>query len=285
MKKNLENIKSFFERKNVLELLLILSSVMTVNFMAYFIRYDINALTIVDSTTIAKHIFHVIILYTIISALVYILFTFLKVKNLLEIFFKKGFSFNKKLAMFFIKHMISILIFMFFYVGFINALLIVIATSIYLFIRIYTIKKSEKKDKKVIQSLNSSETLAGARLPYFSFIFMGPIGIIGEILFSLVKYFINESQRSLEISKTENILRVLTTELGVLLLSLALLSGLARADYVEKSILVNLNQEKEILVLYMTTNNGVGLYNRELKEVSFSSWDSIKNLTFLKRGK
>ena len=73
---------------------------------------------------------------------------------------------------------------------------------------------------------------------------------------------------------------ILINNLGIIIVLFSFIIGLARATHVSQTTYVKVNDSNQSYILYMTTISGIGLYNKELKQASFKSWDSINNLSF-----
>ena len=65
-------------------------------------------------------------------------------------------------------------------------------------------------------------------------------------------------------------------------LLLSLLIGYGKASFVNNRSYVKLNDDRETYVLFLSTSNGVFLFNKSSKEVFYTANDKIIKLTFLK---
>ncbi len=73
--------------------------------------------------------------------------------------------------------------------------------------------------------------------------------------------------------------------IGIILILLSFMIGTSRADYVKNNIHININNNIKEYTLYLTTATGIGIYDNELEQTSFISWDNIKSMKFLKQSK
>lgn len=260
IKKLVDYLKNGKLRNNIILLL----SVISINFASYIAFFDLNSLSIVDSSTISRHILNLVIPYILVSVLVTLIihlinfnFEYSKVIDVFKYGVREG-KFSKliKLVMKFsngtmIKYGIIVLLFCFYYIGTDLTLAILLIFCMFVLIFILT---------------------------YIMYSFVNKIFIKHIIKNSAIEKDRLELQNIL--NKKINYKSMLINNIGILIVLFSLILGMARATHVYVTNYVKINDNNTSYILYMATMSGVGLYDKKLQQVSFKSWDTINNIEF-----
>ena len=255
---------AYIRKKNIIENILLFGAIVSANFASYLAYYDLNATMIIDATALTKYILNFTITYIIVSTSISVVLLFIQNFSLLMTDEKGILSKESRqiahdaLGNKVFKFILTVFIFLFFYVGVKNSLITVGIFIFYgiLLIIFNTIFNSEDNEDK--NSIHLRESFSG-------------IGISINIEKSLS--YIYQGQYT----------QFLLSKIGIMLILFSLALGVGRANYVQEHILVNINEDKKTFVLYLATGDGVGLYDTELKQISFISWGNVKNLVFLSK--
>lgn len=290
-----KEIVDYLKEKNVFSNFLLFGSVISANFAAYLACFDINALLIIDATTAGKHIVGIIILYVMVSAAVSLALLYLpNYFSLTETFRRKsgvniniGFmkfsdktlkSIRAVLSNVVFKYALSIFIFSCLYVGIENTVFIIYVFTIYFI----TILLSDywHKDKNESNGQNEPEenNQPSQKKAWYVDVFRSFITRTETIFNTIYTDF----DRAFEKLKNGEYIKFLANKAGFILIFLSLALGVGRADFVQNNVHVQLNGIEKTYVLYMTTSAGVALFDKNNKQVSFTSWDKINNMLFLK---
>jgi len=266
-------IINFLKSKNFLEYLIILLSIVTVNFVVYIIQFNFNILILVDSVAISNYTFEMLLLYALISLLSRLVFkyifnmflilpTYAKVKNTEEdssVIFLLG-KLENVLADKLFRIMINLMIFSYFFTGFMQTITTTVFMSIITYLWFYIERAYIKfaiSTTKLQNNINDNTN--------------------NKKFIDYIKLMSTKKELTLKQFMIDNI--------GVLLILLSFIIGNARADYVKNNIHININNDTKRYTLYLTTATGIGIYNNETQETLFISWDNIKHIKFLKSSK
>lgn len=287
----LHKITKINNKYNILQNILLFFTILTVNFSSYVAFFDINSFMLIDLTSISKYIFSSIILFTLVSSslLIFFLFiknTFLPIFYELRLFRKKyiesiEFFFDSYLTKFFL----TLFVFLYIYIGISNTLLLFLILILYLFINLVysnlkhlTIKKrlDEDESEKIIyfdllkkENINSNKSFYLMLEFYIDFISNIP-SLFNNILIS-----INNSL------KKENFFKFIGTNIGLLIILFSLSLGIFRANYVKNNIEIKVEDLSTNYVLFLNTDNGILLYDKNEKKVNFIPWNNLKQFNFL----
>lgn len=175
------------------------------------------------------------------------------------------------------KFILTMIVFLFFYTGLINFLIIIgiLITYIILLIMFDAIFHSEniQIENDFWLEFKNSETILHKINLVFEIIDISHNGFFSNFDFKKTFQFIQKGQY----------LQFILSKIGIMLILFSLALGVGRANYVQNHILVNVNKDKQTYVLYLATGDGIALYNASLKQVSFISWGNVKNLLFLSK--
>jgi len=252
----IESIKKY----NILKNTLLLFSIVSVNFAGFIAYYDINIFMLVDSTTIIKYVFSLLIQFALISAAITLILLILE-KYTFSIL---GYMDEKKFSNIFkmIHYPLIIVSFSFVYVGWQNTMITVFVFLVYF----YVIFIGERLQKNSISLKNISKrrnlNIENLILEYFLF-------------FKRVKIMVQTGE-SIDLKD------FVFSKFGFMLLLLALLTGYGRASFVNNRSYVKLNTDKDVYVLFLNTNNGIFLFNKKNNEVFYTSNEKISKLIFIK---
>ncbi len=281
----LDKLYKIIKDRHVLETVIILLSILSVNFSSYISYFDLNTIAIIDSTSISKYFFGAVVLYAIVSACVSIFLLF--VQNLIlkssEVLLavdveKNGEvstgresieSIQNSLEGKVVKYFLIIIIFCFLYVGFTATILIFFLCFIYISVIAYFRSKfSDKLQVRVDKVAGKYEIDSLVGMGFF------PHGLALKFLF----YFFIDAMINIKSGKYSDFI---LSKVGVLLLLFSFSLGIGRAFFVEDNVHVNLNGGEKTLVLYLATNDGIAIYDKDVGQVSFTSWGNISELVFI----
>ncbi len=174
---------------------------------------------------------------------------------------------------------------MYIYIGISNTLLLFLILILYLFINLVysnlkhlTIKKrlDEDESEKIIyfdllkkENINSNKSFYLMLEFYIDFISNIP-SLFNNILIS-----INNSL------KKENFFKFIGTNIGLLIILFSLSLGIFRANYVKNNIEIKVEDLSTNYVLFLNTDNGILLYDKNEKKVNFIPWNNLKQFNFL----
>jgi hypothetical protein len=236
--------------KKFLENLVIFISIITVNFASYLLMFDFHTLILVDSVSISNYIFQMLILLTLISSAVTLLskyiFNFLLI---LPTYIKN--KDNKTLILWLDKVEI-----------FFNDKLFKIIIIVILFTYFFT---------GFLQMIIISIVIT----------------LISSVWFYIEKDYLNikKSTKSVNLTSGKKQMKLkefIINNIGILLILLSFMIGNSRSYYVKDNINININDNTKEYALYLTTSTGIGIYDNELEQTLFISWDNVKSMKFLK---
>jgi hypothetical protein len=283
----LDKLYKVIKDRHVLETVIILLSILSVNFSSYISYFDLNTISIIDSTSISKYFFGAVVLYAIVAACVSILLLF--VQNLIliiseiplvlghevlgSVVISKESRKNIQVGLEgrVIKYLLILMTFCFLYIGFMATFLIFFLCLLYISVISYFRKKFADEGQMRVDVEQSNE-----KFKIDSSIYNGVIP--GGFLVNFLVDFLIDAITDIKKGKYSDFI---ISKVGVLLLLFAFSLGIGRAFFVEENIHVNLNGGEKILVLYLTTNDGVALYDKGVGQVSFTSWGNISDLVFV----
>lgn len=281
-------ILAYIRKKNIIENILLIGAIISANFASYLAYYDINALMITDATALTKYILNFTITYVIVSTSISVLLLFVQKISLLTSDEKGMISKESRIILHnaignkVFKFILTTIIFLFFYTGMKNSLIIISIFLAYIFLIILfdTLFNTEDTPdfvKPISDTKNQDKfTTTLMKIDFaFDVISSLKIGFASNFNFKKTLSYIYEGKY----------LQFLISKIGTMLVLFSLALGIARANYVQNNILVNINNNKENFVLYLSTNNGIGLYNTTLRQVSFVSWGNVKNLVFIAKNR
>ena len=258
---------NFIKNEQFIMNVILILSIASAHSASYFLAFDINALLLIDSTSIFSFTMTATILYVFISLSVLIvlnagkiLFSYMlfstystpKASEAYALILVFNFFENK-----FLKYISIILVFSYFYIGLTNTIhfiLIVIFITIMIMIA-YLGELVLHEYQKGLLLLLEGETKKNT---------------------DLKKQKINI--KSLSPNKTEFI-SFLTNKIAIILVICSILLGVYRASYIKTHNFVKINGNK--YSLYTTTSAGIGLYDNNSTNVLFVSWDNINQLDFI----
>ncbi|EKY4197915.1 hypothetical protein RCQ53_005281 [Vibrio harveyi] len=269
----LGDMYSYLSAKGIVDLCLLGLAVVSANFSAYIYYFDINALSFVDASAIAKHILVISIHYA--GALAVVSISILLLQNLMS---SRGFmdgafdsialpiagsmfqqtmrftlwSILEKRAL---RTTATIILFSAVYIGVVNTLIMACITLIVLFgisyFHLQLLKEKPEADNGEI-----AELLGG----YFTVTI--PTAVTDEDIKVELKSY-------------------LLAKIGVIALLLALSIGVGRANYIDHKANAVLGGEQPTNVVVITTSSsGLALYDKELKVVVFKPWSKVEGITF-----
>lgn len=281
-------VKKNIKKYKIIETIIMFTSVISVNFVAYIAYFDINIFMFIDANTVIKHTFGMIILFTFISASLTIFLILIQnmllVKHESILFFPiitvkdpDNSKIYKLLNNKFLKYTIAVIIFSFLYIGQTNTVY-VLGSFLLFFIFIFMIDLF----KEYIDPIHTEDELSNE---------MKKIKFYKRMPNSLKKVFKHAYTYDYILKKEMNILykdgksfQIVLSRLGIMLIALSLLFGIGKANFVENNNLVSVSshdQNTNDYTLFLTTKNGICTYNRRSKLVEFLPWGYIKKVTFL----
>ena len=268
-------IISLVINNNYVKIFLAVLAITSINFAAYISYFDMNILSLVDATALSRHIFRLVILYTVITYSFHLFYIYLEqhYSTLSPMLGDSKFPRIGKIINKIITKMIPrlrmippVITFLFFYVGFEglkNFIVLLVFCMIFMFslgiLRKFALSRVNKNSENELNELNEVSGAANST--------------IEETFLGRVTYPFNQFKTmSFYLEKS-----------WIFLILAALVVGGLRANFVEKNILASVNSNDVNSPLYsiiMTTSSGVGLYSSEKKQVKFISWDNINNINY-----
>ncbi len=267
---------AYIRKKNIIENVILFGAIVSANFASYLAYYDINALVVTDTSALFQYISSFTILFIVISASISVLLLFIQKTSLL-ISDEKGYIsqdirklIHDAIGNKVFKFILTIIIFLYFYTGLKNSLSIM--GILLLYITSLIIFRSENTPR-LNHSLKVHVRIMRERNFIKKLCYSLRITFLANLNLKKTFQFINQGQYT----------QFLLSKVGILLILFSLALGVGRANYVQNHILVNLNNNKKTFVLYLSTSNGIALYDTTLQQVSFISWGNVKNLVFLSK--
>ena len=299
-------LKSIFDlnkKYNLIENLLLLVSIVSVNFISFVAYYDINSLSILDSSAITKYSLTIVTIYVLTSASIAVLLFFFQ--NLVLVI--KKIPLNPMLPVFMLinipkevreymheslgnglfRHFLAAFVFIFLYIGGRNFLIILILVLLYL-VTIFSLRKSFEKEQESCLGVSldkQQEEVIKKSNSYSTNLFKKRILKLAEITREASFYLSSLIQGALDDLYSGKFASFFTGKVGVVLIFTSILLGVGRANFVENNMVVQLNDDERSLVIVMTTVNGLAFSDIENRIVFFSSWDNISTLEFKKESK
>lgn len=289
IKKSAENkdlmngILILLRKYNVIKNILLLLSIVSVNFAGYIAYYDINIFMMIDSSAIIKYIFSLLILFAFVAAVTTLVLLFIE-----KYIFSTPISFfhigdEKKISSIFnlLRYPLIILIFSCIYIGWLNTLKIFFVFIFYFGV-IYigeivndTYFKTGNKNKINIIAFIKSTIKTHNFKEAFNNINQFVKDYFGLII-DYFKFLLKFNPQNFELK------HFIFTRFGFMFLLLALSLGIGRASFVNNSFYVKLNSNNQVYVLFLSTTNGIFLFDKNKDEVFYTANDKIKKLVFLK---
>jgi hypothetical protein len=286
----INHIKNFINKYKIIENVILFGSIVSVNFVAYISYFDINTFMFIDSSTIIKHTFRMMILFAFVSASIMILMLLLQniflVKHDSILFFPIIYvddpnksKLYKILKNKYLRYFISIIVFSYLYIGGKNTIYVLLSFlvfSIFIFIIDILIAYREKPvqaEKSIINDLEKIKYYS--KLPDF----------LQTALKRAYEYDYILQQEISIIYNNGKSFQLILSRVGIMLITLSLLFGIGKANYVESNTLVNVktntNHNDNNLTLFLTTENGICLFSSEKNNIIFRPWSSITNIDFV----
>lgn len=262
------------KKYKILNSLLQILTVVSVNFAGYIAYYDINIFMMIDMTAITKYVFGLVIIFALVSAIITLAVSFLVKYYLLNptsYFFGKM---NNKISSLgpLIKFPLIFTIFSFIYVGWINTIYILLIFLFYFGV-MYLADGSESikqvfktKNINIFSELNKIKTVEETK------------GFFQRFLNYYYESIITITRASKEVKLKDFILG----KIGIMLLLLSFSLGIGRADFVQSKYIVKLNNDEKTYILFLNTFNGIFLFDKKLQETIFVSNDNLHKLVFIK---
>lgn len=278
MKTKYLKILAYIKNKNIIENILLFGAIISANFASYIAFYDINALMIIDSTTVAKYLLGITVTFVIVSTAISIVLLLLQNLSLLVSDNDGLISKDKRRDMHdaignkIFKFILTMIIFIFIFIGLENSLIIILlllgyVSALIIFNALFDSEEVPLEHNKK-DDITIAQKLFGLLHP------LSGIHVFSKNL--------NLQKAINHLSKGEYFEFILG-KVGIIVILFSLALGVGRADYVENNIHVKINNVEKHFVLYITTDDGIGLFDRKLKQVSFISWGNVENLVFLSK--
>ena len=265
-------IISLVINNNYVKICLAVLAITSINFAAYISYFDMNILSLVDATALSRHIFRLVILYTVITYSFHLFYIYLEqhystLSPMLgdSKFPRIGNIVNKIITKIVprLRMIPPVITFLFFYVGFEglkNFIILLIFCMLFMFslgiLRKFALSRVNKN------TVNKPNEVCGVSNSTIEETFLGRVTYPFN-QFKTMSFYLEKS--------------------WILLILAALVVGGLRANFVEKNILASVNRDDmnpPLYSIFMTTSSGVGLYSSEKKQVKFISWDNIKNINY-----
>lgn len=257
----------------LLDALLLIAAAISANFLTYIYYFDINALALIDSSTVAKHVLILSLNYVGALAVVTIVLvlyqhTFLQLELAKVVGKLADFQLNMGPDLFrrssrvllwklfeerTLRLLFTVLFFSFFYIGRINSLLLCLVSAIFFPLMVFLYLKfigEEDYGEKIIT-----------------------MNILGNKINTSVPTF-NSSD---DIKQTS--IHYLLTKVGFVAIYLALAIGIGRADFVKNNVRVSFANEAQEVTIIASSSAGMIFYDVEKSFVFFKSWEALGNLS------
>ena len=277
----ISSIRNITKKYYVIKNILLLLSIVSVNFAAYIAYYDINIFMMIDSSAIIKYTFGLLILFAFVAALTTLMLLFIEKYIFLPSFFHIGDE--KRVSSIFnlLRYPLIILIFSCIYIGWLNTIKIFFVFIFYFGViyiveifndRYFKIRHKNKINiiafiKNTIKIRNFKEVLNNIN-QFFKDYF--------ALIIDYFKFILKFNPQNFELK------HFIFSKFGFMFLLLALLLGIGRASFVNNRFYVKLNTSNEVYVLFLNTTNGIFLFDKNKDEVFYTANDKIKKLVFLK---
>ncbi len=277
-------IKSIVKEFNIVKNLLLMLSVLTINFAVFVSYYDINSFILIDLTTISRFSLNFIYTYALSSGITIVLL-FL-IKSILPYFYATNY-YKRKYSIIINRYIIdskytryafTLVLFIYLYTGFINSLyligILILMIGIHILNKLgkYYIITSIKRKKKIQEKIKKVSTLDLKDFFKNQYI-------------ELKANFIAESNVTKKSLNLKIIKIFFTSYIGIIVICFSFALGIFRADFVEQTMHVKI-KEKEY-ILFFVNSNGIILYDQVNKDqvnkdqVKFVPWDNLKDLYFI----
>lgn len=270
----LEKLKGYykyFSANGVLDFVILGLAVISASFLSYIHYFDINALALVDSGTLTKHVLVVSLHYA--GSLAFVSVSLLLFQNVMtskEVVFLMSryntididlakilprsvrfalWSFLEKRIL---RTTLTILVFSLAYMGLVNTLKLIAITALLAILVSYFYLRFLSEDN----GLPETEVVRffGDKVK----IHIPLIPLTDEVKEKSSNYF--------------------TAKIGVVVLYLALAIGIGRANYITNSTKVAISGEDQELVIVASSSSGLILYDLEAKIVLFKPWSKVGTL-------
>ena len=248
-----EKIKQINSEYNISSNILLLLTIISVNFTSYLYYYDLNILSLIDTNTILKFTLGMVLPFVLLSGLVSI---FLVIPKSILVTASKTMNMEENSAViesffnhFILKVSLTFILFSAFYIGIVYTCVLLLLIVIY-FLIITILSK-----------------VLGIQ---FGITGMSKVGLFFNPLMS-TKIVKNEI-------KNFNFFKLIISYIGVLLILGSICLGFFRAIHVENKpfvILKNINDEYSLV---LTTSNGVILYENKKRNIIFKDWQNLDGM-------
>ena len=276
MFQNLLSRVSELKFKDVMDGLLLFLAFFSANFVSYIYYYDLNILSLIDSSSIVSHISTMSLYYVISYALVSVLLNVMIASSEMDFSNVEEHYTGNKIGRFIVGCILSfseifrsllpvfsnrifkiisiVSLFSFLYVGFLNFIYIVIVFVFYLCFLIFMVIFNKFINQDSVSKVIKKD------------------GKEKEIYILLTKkmtadIFMNDS------------INVVMSKFGVLLILISVSLGTARADYVTKSSFIFINSTQSYSIV-INTSSGVVVRSHGDQSLSFFSWDDFSKSKF-----
>ncbi|HHQ4505567.1 TPA: hypothetical protein ACSP3X_000357 [Aeromonas hydrophila] len=240
---------------------------LSANFLTYIYYFDINVLSLIDASSVAKHVLvlslHYVGALAVTSIAMVLLQQIIAQEEFLGIASKTsgldltGFPRSIRLLFWQIfeertfRAIATVFIFSIFYIGVRNSFILLVISLLvfilvsYLYLRFIGEEYQEKKFRK-ISVFNHS------------------------IVFAIPTFTINTEMKHTS-------MRFMMAKLGIIVMFLALSIGVGRANYVEKNVRVKLGNDFEYSMV-TSSSSGIVFYDTINKYLFFKSWDALGHI-------
>ncbi|MFL9625671.1 hypothetical protein [Aeromonas jandaei] len=237
---------------------------LSANFLTYIYYFDINVLSLIDTSSVAKHVLvlslHYVGALAVTSIAMVLLQQIIAQEEFLGIASKTSgldlTGFPRSIRLLFwqmfeertFRAIVTVFIFSIFYIGVINSLILLVISLLvfilvsYLYLRFIGEEYQEKKFRK-ISVFNHS------------------------IMFAIPTFTINTEMKHTS-------MRFMMAKLGIIVMFLALSIGVGRANYVVKNVRVKLGNDFEYSMV-TSSSSGIVFYDTINKYLFFKSWDAL----------
>ncbi|MDX4067894.1 hypothetical protein Q6A87_08535 [Aliarcobacter skirrowii] len=271
----LKKINELINKYKPINNMILLFSVISINFSAYISFFDINAFHYVNLSTLLNYIFSLFLPFSLISGAVLLSFLFLKDYLMLPFYsykiLKTSLNIVKKLlSNKIIKIIIIILLFSFISIGMMQTF-ILISLSIFFFGAIFLYKGITHEI-----TINKNK-----------FIRMNNLNkkIFKLLRFSILKkefLFATKLLQSRYFGNMDNLATFISSHIGLIIIFLSIFFGTARAQYISDNNIIKIKNKEYILIL--NNSNNLLLYDTS-KEVVIVKYDTKLNEIILKKDK
>ncbi|MEH0700791.1 hypothetical protein [Vibrio owensii] len=264
-------IKAIFRYMSInglVDAVILTLAALSANFLTYIYYFDINILSLIDASSVAKHVLVLSLHYVGALAVTSIFMVLLQQIIAQEEFFgiaskTSGLDltgFPRSIRLLFwqmfeertFRTIATVLLFSVFYIGSRNSLILLVISLLvfvlisYLYLRFIGEEYQEQKFRK-LSVFNHS------------------------IVFAVPTITINKEMKQTSI-------RFMMAKLGIIVMYLALSIGIGRGSYVENNVRVNLGNDFENISMITSSSSGIVFYDTINKYVFFKSWNALDHI-------